>query len=130
MFDIIIPTHNRLENIQKVLDRISTQSDHFNCVYILIEPGTNQESIIRKYLDDKNFIKFIIVENKVNLGTDASILRTFELSDAKWVFLMGDSKLPVENFAEIIRANILNCDEVKALHFSWDSDIPFDTDIN
>ena len=119
-FDIIIPSHDRIENLRQVLSVISSQKKYFNQLFIIVEPKSDYKDKVKNLLDEIFLSEAQVIVNSCPLGTDASILRCFEYGKSNWVFLAGDSKLLNNNFAKKINAEIKNSSH-KAVNFSWDS---------
>ena len=120
-FDIVIPTHHRYDNLKQILLIVKGQQKNFDGCYLLVEPGVEQVRQIDGLLKEIN-LDATIIENKYNIGTDASILKCFEIGNSEWVYVAGDSKLLLTTFAEVISEEIQTAN-ASAIIFSSDSDI-------
>ena len=122
---VIIPTHNRPENLLKTLKSLHVSIKSAIKVLILIEPNSN--SLPNKneldILSDK--LKFEYIENKLNVGGDESIIRAHEYVNSEWIYFMGDSKPIKEDAIQIISKTIETFPNSKAHHFSYDSNLSY-----
>lgn len=119
-FDIVIPSHDRIDNLRKVLSVVANQTEYFSELFIIVEPKGDYPEKVSKLLKELRLDEAVIIINRYPLGTDASILRCFEYGESDWVFLAGDSKLLCLDFAEKIDTEIRNSAH-KAINFTWDS---------
>ena len=88
--EIVIPTYNRVENLNNTLNQIlnSNISDKvFVTVIDNCSPFKIKSLLLPKALSNPNFR---ILTNKTNIGICGNILRCFEHSRSKWLWVLGD----------------------------------------
>ena len=88
--EIVIPTYNRIENLNNTLNQIfnSNISDKvFVTVIDNCSPFKIKSLLLPKALGNPNFR---ILTNKTNIGICGNILRCFEHSRSKWLWVLGD----------------------------------------
>lgn len=120
-YSIVIPTYARPANLALILERLHQAVSRKIDVLILTEPDSQSlppsEQLER--WSDKLDIKVNI--NACKAGVDESILRVYEQCNAKWIYFLGDSKLPTENFEVILNEAHTECPEAVAYFFRCDS---------
>jgi glycosyltransferase involved in cell wall biosynthesis len=116
---VVIPTFNRRDNIHTLLKYLATITPHNVQIYII-----DNCSSIDLNLDKVNEYNFSchvkIFRNKYHIGPDASVVRALELGDSDWVYLLGDSKLPVENVFEIMLKDCFKYNMAWGIVYSFD----------
>ena len=88
--EIVIPTYNRIENLNNTLNQIfnSNISDKvFVTVIDNCSPFKIKKLLLPKALENPNFR---ILTNKTNIGICGNILRCFEHGRSKWLWILGD----------------------------------------
>ena len=88
--EIVIPTYNRVENLNNTLNQIfnSNISDKlFVTVIDNCSPIEIKSLLLPKALGNPNFR---ILINKTNIGICGNILRCFEHCRSKWLWVLGD----------------------------------------
>ncbi len=118
---VVIPTHNRPENLLITLKSVYESVKEKLDVLILIEPKSN--SLPKKeYLESlSDRLNIIIKENEFNIGCDESIIRSFEYFKSQWIYFLGDSKPVRKDAFKIINEKIKEFPHAKAHHFRFDS---------
>ena len=120
-FSIVIPTYARPTNLALILEKIHQSISRKIDILILTEPDS-QSLPTNELLDswsDKLNIKISI--NSCKAGVDESILRLYEQCNAEWIYFLGDSKLPTENFEEVLNKTHTDCHDAVAYFFRCDS---------
>jgi glycosyltransferase involved in cell wall biosynthesis len=101
---IAIPTRNRLENLDQLLNILTPQLDT-NCDVLIIDNNSDSysvlelENLIGKY--NEATIRLII--NPINIGADANLLKCIEHATGDWIALLGDSKLVLPDAVKTMR---------------------------
>jgi len=91
---ICIPAYNRLDCLIELLITITNQLDNKNrdriqiCISDDCSPN-DLEKPVREYLDIFN-IEYIFYRNSENIGFDRNVIKSIEISNAKYCWLMGD----------------------------------------
>jgi len=88
--EIVIPTYNRVENLNNTLNQIfnSNISDKlFVTVIDNCSPDRIESQLLPKAISNSNFR---LLTNKTNIGICGNILRCFENSRSKWLWVLGD----------------------------------------
>jgi hypothetical protein len=119
---VAIPTYNRLDNLLLVLNTLSLSEDTDFGVIILDNASEkiNYNKLKKNVINYKFGLR--LYSNSYKIGPDENIIRVTELSDdSGWVYLLGDSKLPVINIISILKQEIsILSDDEKAILFSFD----------
>lgn len=88
--EVIIPTYNRIENLNNTLNQIFN-SNISNQLYVTVIDNCSPYDVLN--LITPNALckaNFRIIKNNTNLGICANILRCFESSRSKWLWILGD----------------------------------------
>jgi len=120
-YSIVIPTYERPANLALILERLHKSVSRKTDVIILTEPDSQSlppSEQLERWCD-KLAIKLSI--NQCRTGVDESILRVYEQCNAEWIYFLGDSKLPTENFEEVLNEAQTNCPDAVAYFFRCDS---------
>lgn len=88
--EIIIPTWNRSEYLEKTLSQFA-KSPFINYKITIIDNAStdNTQEVCNKYKEI--FPKFEIRRNNKNIGLAANILRCYEIATAEYLWLLGDN---------------------------------------
>jgi len=119
---VVIPTFNRKENIHILLEYLSIITPRNVQIYVVDNCSSVDLNLdkINKY----NFSCHVkIFRNKYHIGPDASVVRALELGDSDWVYLLGDSKLPVENVFKIMLKDCIKYNAAWGIVYSFDRTI-------
>ncbi len=102
-YSFIIPVYNRGEELEELLETISSQT-HKNFDVIVVDDGSDSpcQNITNKF-EDKLDVKYIFQENS---GPGMARNKALEYSNSEWlIFLDSDCLLP-DNYLEIVNTNI------------------------
>lgn len=122
LISIAIPTYNRPDNLITVLNALAfTEDNNFGVVILDNASDKINYNTFKNKLKDYKF-GLRIYRNSYNIGPDENIIRVTELSFySEWIYILGDSKLPVNNIISIIKQEIsILTDDEKAVLFSFD----------
>ena len=120
---IVIPTYERTENLTIILDRLAGSVSQKTHVMILTEPGSNSLPAKERMAEWSEKLEIEISINICNVGVDESILRAYEACKSDWIYFLGDSKLPVEDFERVITSAKMDCPTAAAYFFCHDSSL-------
>ena len=114
----VIPTRNRIKNLSILLNRLLPQFDK-NCKLIIVDNASDEFDIydLKKIIEGFPSINFEILRNKVNIGIDANVVKTFEIPDTQWIFPLGDSKLVSTNCVQKIKEYIQKYADASFINF-------------
>ena len=88
--EVIIPTYNRIENLNNTLNQIFN-SNISNQLYVTVIDNCSPYDVLNLITPNAlNKGNFRIIKNNTNLGICANILRCFESSRSKWLWILGD----------------------------------------
>lgn len=118
---IVIPTYERNENLTIILGRLAGSVSQRTHVMILTEPGSNSLPAKERMAEWSEKLEIEISINICNVGVDESILRAYEACKSDWIYFLGDSKLPVEDFERVITSANIECPMAAAYFFCYDS---------
>tara|TARA_Y100001958_G_C21245067_1_gene574523 strand:- start:3580 stop:4608 length:1029 start_codon:yes stop_codon:yes gene_type:complete len=95
LLTICIPSYNRIDRVKKTLLSLLDKPlpDNANIIIIDNDSDIDYESFFKEDLDLKNKYhegQFEVIRNKVNIGLSANLLRSFEVSTGKWMWLLSD----------------------------------------
>ena len=91
MLDIVIPAYNRDSKLSSTLSSLLPQLDDRARLIVIDNASTDQTKLVVKQAQlDYPSLGIDYVRNSVNIGANANILRAFEVSSAKWLWVLGD----------------------------------------
>lgn len=110
---IVIPTRNRIENLTKLLIRLDEASGEFiHRIKLIVYDNFSSEYSFEELngVISNNYTGiYEIITSNVNIGGDANILKSFQNSEAEWIFPIGDSKMlglnSINTIFELIEKN-------------------------
>lgn len=113
-----IPTYNRNVELINLIKSLQPQLND-NIKVIIID---NCSTIpIKQSIEEAGVIltsNFSILENHVNIGGNANILRCFEYCETEWLWVIGDDDIPSPVAIKIILEKIEGLNNVAFLNFS------------
>lgn len=125
---IAIPTYNRSENLLKLLQYILSFPINHDYDFGIIILDNQSEIICSKTTELLRQIKGFGIrfyQNSSQIGPDENIVRVMEIAKdhCNWVYPLGDSKLPVENFISLLFETIKSpkINNSKLIFFSFDN---------
>ena len=129
LITIVIPTFNRKENLVKLLTFLNKNTNNNLCVFVV-----DNHSPYKLLKDDYESIcsnwKVRFFRKKIHLGPDASVLRAMEIAESPWIYLLGDSKIPVIGFDQIIINDCLNNPEAFGIIYRFRNKLATNSTIN
>jgi glycosyltransferase involved in cell wall biosynthesis len=103
---IVIPTFNRQKKLLNTIESLLPQLNVYNDIKILVLDNASNYNVNDVIKNKHPNIK--VLRNKSNIGGAANIVKCFELVKTKWMWLLGDDDLPMNNAIEIIVNTIEN----------------------
>tara|TARA_B100000965_G_scaffold28469_1_gene21083 strand:- start:645 stop:1685 length:1041 start_codon:yes stop_codon:yes gene_type:complete len=98
---ICIPTYNRANNLINCLESLyANEKKYLDQITVCISDNCstdNTKKVVSKYLDK---LPIIYSKNKTNLGIPKNFLKVVSMSNAEYVWLVGDDDLFLENSIE------------------------------
>lgn len=100
---IAIPTYNRHDKLLKQLNVLIKNIS--KSITIVVRDNCSEPSVCQYLMEHSFDISCIeIIENSVNIGADANIVRCFEECKTEWLWVLSDDDLIVENaIIEVLR---------------------------
>ena len=129
LITIVIPTYNRWDNLMSLLIFLDVHAGKRTCVCVVDNKSSHECDF--NYI--KNNIKRIslkIYANKYHLGPDASLLRSMELPDTPWIYLLGDSKIPRADYLRNLEDDCLIHQNVMTIVYRFRNSTEANVDIN
>lgn len=120
-YSVVIPTYERRDNLALILERLAGSVSHRTHVMILTEPGSDSLPTKEQMAGWSETLDIEIAINNCNVGVDESILRAYEACKSDWIYFLGDSKLPAEDFERVITSTNIACPMAVAYFFCHDS---------
>lgn len=121
LVSICIPTYNRIDNLLQVLTRMKNLDTSFFSIIVLDNCSNNYN-----IFDYINFfhslnLNIFVYQNEKTVFADLNIVRVAELGlSSKWIYLIGDSKLPVNSFGDLLIESINVGADDWAIVFSYE----------
>lgn len=90
LLTIAIPTFNRHSFLRKTLEALRPQS-HENATLVVVDDSSQLpvEPLVREVLEGSGW-SFRVIRNSVNIGLCANLLRSFEVAETEWLWLLSD----------------------------------------
>ena len=96
LLSIAIPTYNGSKTIKDLLDSIASQMDERFEVLVINNCSTdNTLQIVESYKDRLSNLR--IINQSTNVGPDANFLDCFKKAEGKYVHLISDDDIYIEN---------------------------------
>ena len=96
LLSIAIPTYNGSKTIKDLLDSIASQMDERFEVLVINNCSTdNTLQIVESYKDRLSNLR--IINQSTNVGPDANFLDCFKKAEGKYVHLISDDDVYIEN---------------------------------
>jgi hypothetical protein len=106
LLSICIPTYNRPDKIKERILNLS-KINNINLVDIIIVDNCSEIKVEDIYKESNFEIDNIkIMRNAVNIGGGANTLRCIEYANTKWVWILGDDDMVLDNSIDIILEDI------------------------
>lgn len=99
---------------------LSSVADPRFGVVVVDNSDLNSVSLHRILQNIDNKIAFKLIRNKYHLGPDSSLIKSLQMASSKWIYLLGDSKIPVIDFFENFIENINGNNDVAGIVYSFD----------
>lgn len=120
LLTIAIPTYNRCTYLKENLDILLPQcAKHEGIIKVVVSDNASTDEtqeLISIY--NKMFPQLISYSrNETNIGLQGNFEKAIDLSDSKYVFLMGDDDIMSPNFIEIILPYIVSSQEYSIIHW-------------
>ncbi len=128
--NIVIPTFNRKNNLIFLLENLA-KINNPNIGIIILDNNSN----IRIEINDLesislNDIKLQLYYNDFHVCAEANHLRAMNLATSKWIYLLGDSKIPNNKILNLFINNIESINMNEAIIYSYDNKIKNSLSIN
>jgi len=104
----VIPTFNRVETLKEIIKSILSQKELFEYEIIVVDNSANfsEDNETFKYIKKLNSSKILYYINEKNIGFDGNSNRCIELARGKYVSMIHDDDLIVQNYMEQIKGCI------------------------
>jgi glycosyltransferase involved in cell wall biosynthesis len=129
LITIVIPTFNRKENLVKLLSFLNKNTNDNLCVFV-VDNHSPYKLLKEDFEGICTSLKVRFFRNKIHLGPDASVLRALEIAESPWIYLLGDSKIPIIGFDQIIINDCLNNPEAFGIIYRFRNKLPANSTIN
>lgn len=105
MLTIAIPTFNRNQELIETLYSVIPQLNEYVNLLIIDNKSTIpvRDSLLQLNISPE---KYKLIENKVNIGGNANILRCFENCETEWLWVLGDDDIPSSDAVDLILKRI------------------------
>ena len=113
---IVIPTYNRREKLFALLNSIFEQA--YNLVDEIIILDNSSDYDVNDLCSNFPTEKIRIEINELNIGMSSNLAKVFSVCETKWMWLISDDDILVENSIEIVNENIHQNISTSYLKFS------------
>jgi GT2 family glycosyltransferase len=99
-FSVVIPTHNRIATLLRVLGSLGSQKDAPSFEVVLIDDGSSDDTarVIRQSIEEKRFPFPVHFETQPNSGPGRARNRGTALAAGTFVVFLGDDTVPEADF--------------------------------
>lgn len=108
-YSIIIPCYNEEDNVERLINLLSSKSYLYDIEWIIVENGSrdNTRTLLNKACEDKKNFKLVYIDE--NQGYGYGILKGLENSNGNYVgWLHADMQVLPDSMLEFIRLNELS----------------------
>jgi len=119
LLSIVIPTYNRNEVLRRNLPILMRQLT--SNVELMILDNASPRPVaqdIAVILSEYPYHPVQVVRHRVNLGASANILRSFEIANALWLWILGDDDVVTDTAVHDILETIAACPDSMFINFS------------
>ena len=127
---VCIPSFNRYEKAVKMALSLLRQINNLPAEVVIIDNGSsdNYLSKIKKDAELNNFLEsgqLSVVRNVANIGMSANILRSFEINNAEWLWIVADDDELMPGAVDIVMGKLaLLPPDVGLIKFSSERSFP------
>jgi len=108
-YSIVIPCYNEEDNVEKLINLLSSKSSLYDIEWIIVENGSkdNTRNLLNKICEDKKNFKLVYIDK--NQGYGYGITKGLENSNGDYVgWLHADMQVSPDSMLEFIRLNELS----------------------
>ena len=108
-YSIIIPCYNEEDNVERLINLLSSKSYLYDIEWIIVENGSrdNTRTLLNKACEDKKNFKLVYIDE--NQGYGYGILKGLENSNGDYVgWLHADMQVSPDSMLEFIKINELS----------------------
>ena len=108
-YSIVIPCYNEEDNVEKLINLLSSKSDLYDIEWIIVENGSkdNTRNLLNKICEDKKNFKLVYIDE--NQGYGYGIIKGLENSNGDYVgWLHADMQVSPDSMLEFIQLNELS----------------------
>ena len=105
-YSIVIPCYNEEDNVEKLINLLSSKSDLYDIEWIMVENGSkdNTRNLLNKICEDKKNFKLVYIDE--NQGYGYGITKGLENSNGDYVgWLHADMQVSPDSMIEVIKLN-------------------------
>ena len=105
-YSVIIPCYNEEDNVEKLINLLSSKSDLYDIEWIIVENGSkdNTRNLLNKICKDKKNFKLVYIDE--NQGYGYGITKGLENSNGDYVgWLHADMQVSPDSMIEVIKLN-------------------------
>lgn len=105
-YSIVIPCYNEEDNVEKLINLLSSKSDLYDIEWIIVENGSkdNTRNLLNKICKDKKNFKLVYIDE--NQGYGYGITKGLENSNGDYVgWLHADMQVSPDSMIEVIKLN-------------------------
>jgi len=119
LLSIVIPTYNRNDIILANIERLLVQMrDRVELIILDNSSFVPVEDTLAVILDRYSHHDVKVYRNKINIGANANILRSFEFATAEWLWILGDDDVVSKTAIDDILKTIKEHREAVFINFS------------
>lgn len=119
IFSVVIPTYNRKRLLKETLESVINQKNFSEYEIIVVDNNDDFNDLeVKKIVEGYNNKKIYYYKNKKNIGATGNWNRCIELARSKWIVMIHDDDVMLENALEKIN-KIKNENNCNMIHFQY-----------
>lgn len=114
---IIIPTYNRCQSLKVTLANLC--KNNYDQIKIIVLDNNSKDStefITREFQETYGFLEY--KKNSTNIGLNANLLRTIEICETDWLWMLSDDDFIIDDCFHVIDRNLDNSENLLLINFA------------
>jgi glycosyltransferase involved in cell wall biosynthesis len=117
-----IPTYNRHKKLNDCLEALSRNDLHGGIEILIIDNHSEPPITLNSAMIEMQSMGILrIIRNVANIGLAANVNRVFEYARGKWVWLLGDDDIPLQQATQRIADELISSDTERLFLLKFNS---------